>query len=153
SRPDACGPHTRAETTSQHLKPDTRHPTPDSYSVRNATTASMRVVDWAGTRLASAATPTRSPVTTVSVARSVGVTSYRSVTRSRFASRAPHTPSTDPTPAIVRPRLMTIPRRAPAVAPSAIRTPSSRVRWRTMVAIAPNSPTVARVTAAPANTA
>src|SRR5438093_777871 len=48
----------------------------------------MRVADWAGTRLASAATPTRNPVTAVSVARSVGVTSYSNATSSRCAACA-----------------------------------------------------------------
>jgi four helix bundle protein len=54
---------------------DTRHPTPDTYSVRNATTGSIRVVAWAGMRLANADTPIRTAVTATSVAESVGVTS------------------------------------------------------------------------------
>ena len=48
---------------------DVRYP-----SARRAITASMRVLDRAGIRLASAATPMRNPVTAVSVAGSVGVT-------------------------------------------------------------------------------
>src|SRR5204863_2488312 len=44
------------------------------HSVRNATTGSMRVVARAGMKLATAAKTTRNPVTTVSVAGSVGVT-------------------------------------------------------------------------------
>src|SRR5437016_13046162 len=122
------------------------------YSVRSAAVGSTCMAWRAGTEQATSPTASSNAATVVRVAGSVGVTSYSMAARRRFASTAPTSPRTDPRPAIRKPRRITMRRTSRAVAPSAIRTPSSRVRWRTMVAMAPNRPTAASATALPAKT-
>lgn len=102
-----------------------------AYSYRRATTGSTRVARRAGIQQAASATPINASVTATNVAGSEAFTPKSKLVIRRVSAKAAATPNTTPKKARRRPSLRTMRSTRPRSAPSAMRTPISRVRWLT----------------------
>jgi hypothetical protein len=126
-----------------------RHSLGGRHSPRNAIAGSTRAARTAGISAASTAVPSIVAATRVSVAGSLPVTPTRKPSRSRPETIASTTPATSPGAAFQ----MLSPTIRPAMpagdAPSARRTPISRVRLATSMESTPYTPSAASASAAP----
>src|SRR6185437_2823207 len=111
-------------------------------SPRNASTGFTRAARRAGIQLAANDSATSSTTAPASDIGSVGATSNRNERRNRPAKNTSTSPTTSPAPQSASPRAATDAATDDGCAPSAMRTPISRVRSDTMYAITAYSPTM-----------
>src|SRR5580704_4332350 len=107
------------------------------YSIRSAISGSLPAARRAGSQHAMAATQARTTITVAYETASSGETSNSSDAIARVASMAPATPMTMPAAVSVIPCRMIIRRMAAGDAPSAVRTPISRMRSATLAETTP----------------
>src|SRR3954468_3322644 len=102
-----------------------------NHSARSACAGSMRSARRTGSQCAARATAVRTAAAPANVTGSTGLTPKIRLPRKRVAISAATTPA--PTPVATRTRPLESARRSTSArcAPTAIRTPTSRVRWAT----------------------
>src|SRR5687767_15690273 len=119
-------------------------------SARSATAGSICMARRAGTRHAISETVPNKPTTTKYGAMLTADTPNNKPASSRAVSSDNTAPSTSPSATCINPSPRMPPRTRYGLAPIAIRTPISRVRWLTEWLSTPKTPIAASINAAPA---
>src|SRR5262245_5979944 len=126
--------------------------TDHTHSRRSATIGSTFAARRAGIQHASIATKVSSGGITINVIGSVALTPYSSPPIRRVTAKAAASPAATPTSVRIIPCFSAIRSTSPGRAPSAMRTPISRVRWLTECEITPYSPTTPSASPSKPNT-
>ncbi len=107
---------------------ESAHKVARGYSSRNATMGSTCTARFAGSIVATNATPPNKSGTATNVTGSRAPMSYNRLDMNPVSQNAPTRPAATPTPAIVIPWRTTMPTTSPPLAPNARRKPNSWVR-------------------------
>lgn len=121
-----------------------------NYSARRALTGSMRSARRAGIQAAARAVTARTSAAAAKIGGFTACVSNNTPAIARAATTAPHAPIAIPTATGHADARMTSPTTCQCLAPSAMRTPISRVRWTTEYATTPYTPVTATSRAIPA---